>query len=113
MEQKKKNELIWGANFLTEGKEYVVETYRVDTLVGIYKGIYKKREKPIPYVILYDVKKDQNKMAQVTFYRQDKFYDAEQYITELKYKAQQAQQSMEKRALNQILGQLVDENIRV
>jgi hypothetical protein len=87
MEQKKKTELIWGANFLTEGKEYVVEIYHVDTLVARYKGTYKKREKPIPYVILYDVKfYDTNLKAftektcsQRTFYRTDKFYDANDY----------------------------------
>jgi predicted ATPase len=97
-------ELVWGHGMFTEGKEYIVETRQ-----GFYKGTYKKPEMAIPYVILYNVKKDKTKMAQCIFYREDKFYDAETYIQELKYKAQQAQQSMEKRALNEILRQLVDE----
>jgi hypothetical protein len=98
-------ELEWGHGMFTEGKQYIVETYH-----GFYKGTYKKPETFIPYVILYNVTKDETKMAQVLFYREDKFYDAEEYITRLKYKAQQARDSMEKRALNEILRQLIDEN---
>jgi hypothetical protein len=71
--------LEWGHGMFTEGKQYIVETRH-----GFYKGIYKKPEMAIPYVILYNVKKDQYKMAQVIFYREDKFYDAETYIQELK-----------------------------
>jgi hypothetical protein len=100
-------EIEWGHGMFTEGKEYIVETKK-----GFYKGTYKKSEMAIPYVILYNVKKDDIKMAQVIFYREDKFYDAEDYIQTLKYKAQQAQQSMEKRALNEILRQLIDENYK-
>ena len=98
-------ELEWGHGMFTEGKEYVVETRH-----GFYKGTYKKPEMAIPYVILYNVKKDDTNIPQVIFYREDKFYDAEDYINKLKYKARQAQQSMEKRALNEILRQLIDEN---
>jgi len=98
-------ELEWGHGMFTEGKQYIV-----DTPYGFYKGTYKKPEMAIPYVILYNVTKDKTKMAQMFFYREDKFYDASQYITRLKYNAQQAQQSMEKRALNEILRQLIDEN---
>ena len=101
-------ELVWGHGMFTEGKEYIVETRR-----GFYKGTYKKPQMYIPYVILYNVKKDQCKKSELIFYREDKFYDAEQYIAQLKYKAQQAQQSMEIRALNEILRQLVDENFTV
>ena len=101
-------ELEWGHGMFTEGKEYIVETRK-----GFYKGTYKKPEMAIPYVILYNVKKDNIKMAQVIFYREYKFYDAEDYIQKLKYKAQQAQQSMEKRALNEILRQLIDENYKI
>ena len=101
-------ELEWGHGMFTEGKEYIVETRK-----GFYKGTYKKPEMAIPYVILYNVKKDDIKIAQVIFYREDKFYDAEDYIQKLKYKAQQAQQSMEKRALNEILRQLIDENYKI
>jgi predicted ATPase len=64
----------------------------------------------IPYIILYNVTNNKNKMAQRFFYRTDTFYDADEYITELKYRASQAQMSMEKRALNEILRQLIDEN---
>jgi hypothetical protein len=98
-------ELEWGHGMFTEGKQYIVETRH-----GFYKGTYKKPEMAIPYVILYNVTKDKTKNAQVIFYREDKFYDAEQYIKQLKYKAQQARDSMEKRALNEILRQLIDEN---
>ena len=84
-------ELKWGHGMFAEGKEYIVETRD-----GFYKGTYKKPEMAIPYVILYNVTKDENKMPQVIFYREDKFYDAEDYIKQLKYKAQQSQQSMEK-----------------
>jgi len=101
-------ELEWGHGMFTEGKEYIVETRK-----GFYKGTYKKPEMAIPYVILYNVKKDHIKMSQVIFYREDTFYDAEDYIQKLKYKAQQAQQSMEKRALNEILRQLIDENYKI
>lgn len=101
-------ELEWGHGMFTEGKQYIVETHK-----GFYKGTYKKPEMAIPYVILYNVKKDDIKMGQVIFYREDKFYDAEDYIQTLKYKAQQAQQSMEKRALNEILRQLIDENYKI
>ena len=94
-------ELEWGHGMFTEGKEYIVETRK-----GFYKGTYKKPEMAIPYVILYNVKKDNIKMAQVIFYRED-------YIQKLKYKAQQAKQSMEKRALNEILRQLIDEKYKI
>lgn len=98
-------ELEWGHGIFSEGKQYIVETRH-----GFYKGTYKKTEMAIPYVSLYNVTKDKTKMAQVIFYREDKFYDAEQYIKKLKYNAQQARESMEKRALNKILRQLIDEN---
>jgi len=98
-------ELVWGHGMLTEGKQYIVETSQ-----GFYKGTYKKPELFIPHVILYNVTKDKTKMTQVVFYRQDKFYNAEQYINHLKHRAQQARDSMEKRALNEILRQLIDEN---
>ena len=98
-------ELEWGHGMFTEGKQYIVETRN-----GFYKGTYKKPEMYIPYVILYNVTKDKTKMTEVIFYREDTFYDAEQYIKQLKYKAQQARDSMEKRALNEILRQLIDEN---
>lgn len=73
----------------TEGKQYIVESRH-----GFYKGTYKKSEMAIPYVILYNVTKDQTKMSELIFYREDKFYDAEQYIKHLKYKAHQARDSM-------------------
>lgn len=101
-------ELEWGHGMFTEGKEYIVETSK-----GFYKGTYKKPEMAIPYVILYNVKKDDIKIDQVIFYREDTFYDAEDYIQTIKYNAQQAQQSMEKRALNKILRQLIDENYKI
>jgi hypothetical protein len=98
-------ELEWGHGMFSEGKQYIVETYH-----GFYKGTYKKPVMAIPYVILYNVTKDKTKMTQVIFYREDKFYDAEHYIKQLKYKAQKARDSMEKRALNEILRQLIDEH---
>jgi hypothetical protein len=98
-------ELEWGHGMFTEGKQYIVETPH-----GFYKGTYKKPEMHIPYVILYNVTKDKTKMTQVIFYREDKFYDAEEYNKQLKHKAQQARESMEKRALNEILRQLIDEH---
>ena len=94
-----------GHGIFTEGKQYIVETRH-----GFYKGTYKKPEMAIPYVILYNVIKDKTKMVQVIFYREDKFYDAEQYIEQLKRRAEQSRESMEKRALNEILRQLIDEN---
>jgi hypothetical protein len=98
-------ELVWGHGIFTEGKQYIVETRD-----GFYKGTYKKPEMAIPYVILYNVIKDKTKIVQVIFYREDKFYDAEQYIEQLKRRAEQSRESMEKRALNEILRQLIDEN---
>lgn len=99
------NQLVWGPGMMKEGKQYIVETQK-----GFYKGTYKTPDTYIPYIILYNVTKNENKMAQVLFYRTDKFYDADEYIKELKYRALKAQMSMEKRALNEILRQLVDEN---
>lgn len=100
------NQLVWGPGMMKEGKQYIIETRN-----GFYKGTYKKPETYIPYIILYNVTKNQIKMAQTFFYSTDKFYDAEEYIKELKYRASQAQMSMEKRALNEILRQLIDENM--
>ena len=82
-----KVELVWGPGFLTEGNEYVVDVYHVDTIIATYKGTYKKREKAIPYVILYDVRfYDKNTKtftettcSQWTFYSTDKFYNADEY----------------------------------
>jgi hypothetical protein len=81
MEESK--ELVWGPGWLTEGKEYIVETYHVDTITGRYKGTYKKPELYIPYVILYDViQYDMVTNAETTFphrifYRIDKFYNSD------------------------------------
>lgn len=113
MDSNESFELVWGHGMFTEGKQYIVETSH-----GFYKGTYKKSEMEVPYVILYNVKKDEctndkTTMREVIFYREDKFYDAEKYIKDLKHNAQQAQHSMETRALNKILRQLVDENFTV
>ena len=104
MDSNESFELVWGHGMFTEGKQYIVESSQ-----GFYKGTYKKSDMALPYVILYNVKKDETTMREVIFYREDKFYDAEKYIKELKYNAQQAQHSMETRALNKILKKVVNE----
>ena len=70
--------LVWGPGWLTDGNQYIVETYHVDSITGRYKGTYKNPDVANPYVILYDVidmdTKTETTLPQCIFYKTDKFY---------------------------------------
>ena len=48
-------------------------------------------------------------VSKAIFEKQDKFYDAKEYIHKIKKHAREARQQMELRALNQILKRIVNE----
>ena len=87
--------------------------YVVKNENGIYKGMYL-RPRTLPYIILTHVTMIKNgtkyKLSEALFDESEEFYDAEQYINEIKEKAQKAKQQMELRALDKILKRVVDEN---
>ena len=88
--------------------------YIVNTKNGIYKGIYLTQ--PLyffPYIVLSFVTKNENgkryKFHEALFEENDIFYNAEEYITQIKKKAFEARQQMETRALDKILKGVVNE----
>jgi hypothetical protein len=88
--------------------------YIVKTQNGIYKGIYLTQ--PLyffPYIVLSFVTKNENgkkyKFHEALFEENDIFYDAEEYINEIKERAKKARQQMETRALEKILKCVVNE----
>ena len=87
--------------------------YIVKNENGIYKGMYLPRA--LPYIILTHVTMIKNgiiyKLPEALFDQSEEFYDAEQYINEIKENAQKAKQQMEMRALDKILKR-VDENFK-
>ena len=90
--------------------------YIVETDKGIYKGTYFTQRRfsiPFPYVILSQVSSTKNgtkyNCPEALFDREDKFYNAEKYINEIKNKAIYARNQMETRALDKILKGIVNE----
>jgi hypothetical protein len=91
--------------------------YIVKTENGIYKGIYLTQ--PLyffPYIVLSFVTKNVNgkkyKLHEALFQENDIFYDAEEYINEIKEHAKKAIQQMESRALNKILKGVVNDEFQ-
>ena len=95
--------LVWDYGMLSEGKQYIVETKK-----GYYKGTYKKPERAIPYVILYNVTNNEKKYPHMIFYNTDSFYNADEFIYKLKKRLPKVH-SMEKRGLSEILRQITGE----
>ena len=88
--------------------------YIVETPNGIYKGQYFTQPKyDFPYIVLTFVTCRKNgtmySVSEAIFEKQDKFYDAREYIDKIKKDASKARQQMEFRALNQILKRVVNE----
>ena len=80
----------------------------------IYKGLFLTQPHySFPYIILTFVTTINNgvqyKLPDAIFDKHDKFYDAEEYLNEIKEIANNARQNMEQRALNKILKGLIDE----
>ena len=51
-------ELVWGPGWLTEGKQYIVETYDLDRVTGRYKGTTKSQNYiflMLFYMMLYNI----------------------------------------------------------
>lgn len=99
---------IHSSNLERKGK-YIVETPN-----GIYKGQYFTQPKyDFPYIVLTFVTCIKNgtmySVSEAIFEKQDKFYDAKEYIHKIKKDAREARQQMESRALNQILKRVVNE----
>lgn len=99
---------IHSSNLERKG-EYIVETSN-----GIYKGQYFTQPKyDFPYIVLTFVTCRKNgtmySVSEAIFEKQDKFYDAKEYIHKIKKDANKARQQMELRALNQILKRVVNE----
>jgi len=93
--------------------------YIVETQNGLYKGMYLTQ--PIfsiqfPYVVLTHVTSIKNgktyKFSQSIFDRQDTFYNAEEYIIQIKKKSFDAREKMELRALNKILKGIVNDEFQ-
>ena len=93
------------------------EKYIVKTENGIYKGQYfTQPQYYFPYIVLTFVTCKKNgtmySLSEAIFDKQDTFYNAEEYINEIKENARKARQQMELRALNKILKGVVNENFR-
>jgi hypothetical protein len=92
------------------------EKYIVHTQNGIYKGLYLTQPRfslQFPYIVLKFVTSTKNgkkyNFPEAIFDRQDTFYHIEDYINEIKDKANKARQQMETRALNKILKNIINE----
>jgi hypothetical protein len=88
--------------------------YIVKTSNGLYKGQYFTQPKyDFPYIVLTFVTFIKNdtlySVSEAIFDKQDKFYDAKEYINEIKDNATKAKQQMELRALDKILKSVVNE----
>ena len=88
--------------------------YIVKTENGIYKGQYfTQPQYYFPYIVLTFVTCKKNgtmySLSEAIFDKQDTFYNAEEYINEIKENARKARQQMELRALNKILKGVVNE----
>ena len=91
--------------------------YIVKTENGIYKGIYLTQ--PLyffPDNVLSFVTQNENrkkyKFHEALFQENDIFYDAEEYINEIKEHAKKARQQMESRALDKILKGVVNDEFQ-
>jgi hypothetical protein len=113
MTQKTKTKIspIHWTNLIRKGI-YIVET---DT--GLYKGMHLTQPRfrlQFNYIILSHVTLTKNgkkyKLPEALFYKEDKFYDAEMYINNIKDMANNARQNMESRALEKILKRIVNEH---
>ena len=96
--------------------------YIVKTENGIYKGqLYKGQyftqpQYHFPYIVLTFVTCKKNgtlyRLSEAIFDKQDTFYNAEEYITQIKKKAFEAREQMELRALNKILKGIVNDEFQ-
>jgi hypothetical protein len=93
--------------------------YIVETQNGIYKGLYLTQPRfslQFPYIVLKFVTSTKNgkkyKFPEAIFDRQDTFYNAEEYINEIKNKGKHAREQMELRALDKILKNLVNDEFK-
>ena len=91
--------------------------YIVKTENGLYKGIYLTQ--PLyffPYIVLSFVTKNENgkkyKFHEALFQENDIFYNAKEYIHNIKENARKAKQQMETRALDKILKGLVNDEFQ-
>jgi hypothetical protein len=80
----------------------------------IYKGMFLTQPHyTFPYIILTFVTTINDgvkyKLPDAIFDKTDTFYDAQEYLNEIKELANSARQSMEQRALNKILKGLINE----
>ena len=91
--------------------------YIVKTENGIYKGQYfTQPQYYFPYIVLTFVTCKKNgtmySLSEAIFDKQDTFYNAEEYITQIKKKAFEAREQMELRALNKILKGIVNDEFQ-
>jgi hypothetical protein len=91
--------------------------YIVKTENGIYKGQYfTQPQYYFPYIVLTFVTCKKNgtlySLSEAIFDKQDTFYNAEEYITQIKKKAFEAREQMELRALNKILKGVVNDEFQ-
>jgi len=91
--------------------------YIVKTENGIYKGQYfTQPQYYFPYIVLTFVTCKKNgtmySLSEAIFDKQDTFYNAEEYITQIKKKAFEAREQMEYRALNIILKGLINDEFQ-
>ena len=102
---------IHSSNLERKGK-YIVETPN-----GTYKGQYFTQPKyDFPYIVLAFVTCIKNgtmyTVSEALFDKQDKFYDAEEYINKIKEQAMEAKEQIETRAVDKILKGVVNEHFR-
>jgi len=90
--------------------------YIVETQNGIYKGMYLTQPRfslQFPYIVLTHVTSTKNgikyKFPQSIFDRQDTFYNAEEYMNEIKNRGKKARENMETRALDKILKGIIND----
>ena len=91
--------------------------YVVETSNGTYKGQYFTQPKyDFPYIVLAFVTCIKNgtmySVSEALFNKQDKFYDAEEYMNKIKEQAMEAKEQMETRAVDKILKDVVNEHFR-
>jgi hypothetical protein len=91
--------------------------YIVKTENGIYKGQYfTQPQYYFPYIVLTFVTCKKNgtmySLSEAIFDKQDTFYNAKEYIHNIKENARKAKQQMESRALDKILKGLVNDEFQ-
>lgn len=91
--------------------------YIVKTENGTYKGQYFTQPKyDFPYIVLAFVTCIKNgtmySVSEALFDKQDKFYNAEEYMNKIKEQSMDAREQMETRAVDKILKGVVNEHFR-